>query len=177
MTLRNLRRAVLTAGTLLVVGLFVDQFVCAADAMALTRTRITGRIVSGELSAPVRGAWVMSLPRTELASDALHVAKWRGLLQLEGPAPLYGETTTDAGGEFSFVVCVPWSWREGGLTGLSFRAKTPPPFHGIACLIVDSDGFGRVVVDPRWGKWDAKHTTAGEYATLDMGVITLPGPH
>lgn len=157
------------------VGLVVDQLLLAVDAVDATPVSVSGRILDARNGVPVPGAWIMSLPRTALANDDAHIAMWRGLIALEGPVPLYAGDFSDQEGRFSFVVSVPWSWRAGGLTGLSFSRRTPPPFHGLGCILIDADGYGRTTIDPKSGIWSTRLAEDRRDSSLDLGVIGVAG--
>ncbi|MHC4934080.1 MAG: hypothetical protein ACYTGV_18050, partial [Planctomycetota bacterium] len=135
---------------------------------------VTGSVVEAPAGRPVAGAWVMTLPRHELAEDREHVDKWRQRIGLGNePMLFYGGTRTDGDGTFSIHIYVGWGWQEGGISGLTYGARTPPPFTGPDCLLVDAEGMEKTVADLKEGDWEEASDQAGLFAQLRLGTVRV----
>ena len=120
----KIRRLLLGAVVLLVLAaaLALSDRLLGVQVDAEFPVRITGRVVDQETGQPVSGAWVMALPRAELANNEEHIATWSRRLKDSSPLFMYGGTRTAADGSYSFLVEIPWGWSEGA-SGWSFSRK------------------------------------------------------
>ena len=135
--------------------------------------RVTGKVVDQETGQPIADAWVMTLPRLELARDEAHVAKWASRLQHdEGPMLMYGGTRTGDDGSFSFLVEVGWGWKQG-VSSIAYGGTTPPPFYSLGCVVVFAEGFQRTTADVRAGEWEETPQDAKLFARLRVGAVHM----
>lgn len=138
---------------LLVAGVLFLDHLFGAQVDAEFPVLISGRVVDQETGRPIAAAWVMALPRRELANDEEHISSWTRRLRDHSPISMWGGTRTKPDGSYSFLVKIPWGWSEGA-SGWSFSRKTPPPYYALGCLIVEAEGFKRTIIDPRSGQWN-----------------------
>ena len=87
------------------------------------------------------------------------------------PVGAYGATWTSDSGTFSFEIDVPWGWYEG-VSGLAYGSRTPPPYHGVGCVIVHAPAHDLVVASAESGEWSLGH----DGVVLKMGDIRLDKP-
>ncbi len=132
-------------------------------------TRIVAVFVDSQTGQPLEGVSVWAVSKRRL--DRVGTAPWWRYW----PAT----ATTKADGAVDARLDVRW----GEFVGYFGQLGTPPPYYGVAGLVVEKDGYRRHVVDCTTRKW-TRHERVGYthlhaigyrdlHATLEIGEVSL----
>ena len=131
-------------------------------------TRIVAVFVDSQTGQPLEGVSVWAVSKRRL--DRVGTAPWWRYSR--------ATATTKADGAVDARLDVRW----GEFVGYFAQLGTPPPYYGVAGLVVEKDGYRRHVVDCTTRRW-TRHERVGYtlhaigyrdlHATLEIGEVSL----
>ena len=143
--------------------------------------RVVGSVVDARSGERIAGALLMVLPDETVAQDETRIAEriesvrryrsslrvaTKGLVDPGFPSEDVGRTGVD--GRFDLTSTFTWR-RARGATRASHGV---PPFQGARVLLIEKDGYGRLLFNTTVGRWFAQEASRHDF-TADLGEIRL----